>query len=198
MLLYLAGGNDGLNVVLPNGGADYALLRVACARPSGACRAPTAGGRMGSWQLPGPGSALAFANPVVSGARRQRRRDDTASTRSTATAPAAPGSDLAVMPAVDAKKYSLSHFDNCDLWFEASYDLNNKTGWLGRWIDRNGRPTTRCRRSRSTPRSRSRSAPRSKPVCAINSLPMNGFKPTAAAADGGDGSGRRRADPTRQ
>ena len=29
---------------------------------------PNAGGRMGSLQLPGPGSALAFANPVVSGA----------------------------------------------------------------------------------------------------------------------------------
>ena len=44
------------------------------------------------------------------------------------------------MPAVDAKKYSLSHFDNSDIWFAASNDLNNKTGWLGRWIDRNGSP----------------------------------------------------------
>ena len=44
------------------------------------------------------------------------------------------------MPAVDAKKYTLSHFDNSDLWFEASANLNNKTGWLGRWIDRNGDP----------------------------------------------------------
>ena len=42
------------------------------------------------------------------------------------------------MPAVDALKYTLSHFDNADIWFEASYDLNTKTGWLGRWIDRNG------------------------------------------------------------
>ena len=65
------------------------------------------------------------------------------------------------MPAVDAKQYNLSHFDNSDIWFKASYDLNVKTGWLGRWIDaqRLGRPT-RCRRSRSTPRCRSRSARR--------------------------------------
>ena len=92
-----------------------------------------------------------------------------------------PGSDLAIMPAVDAKKYTLSHFDNSDIWFEASADLNNKTGWLGRWIDRNGSTrTTRCRRSRSTPRSRRRSARRKSPVCAINSLPMTGFKPTGS------------------
>ena len=45
---------------------------------------------------------------------------------------------LAVMPAVDALRYSLSHFDNSDIWFKASYDLNVKTGWLGRWIDSNG------------------------------------------------------------
>ena len=68
------------------------------------------------------------------------------------------GSDLAVMPAVDAKQYNLSHFDNSDIWFEASNDQNIKTGWLGRWIDRNGNAPTRCRRSRSTPRCRSRSA----------------------------------------
>ena len=48
------------------------------------------------------------------------------------------GSDLAVMPAVDAKQYNLSHFDNSDIWFKASNDQNVKTGWLGRWIDRNG------------------------------------------------------------
>ena len=45
------------------------------------------------------------------------------------------------MPAVDALKYNLSHFDNSDIWFKASYDLNVKTGWLGRWIDRYGSAT---------------------------------------------------------
>ena len=45
------------------------------------------------------------------------------------------------MPAVDATKYSLSHFDNSDLWFNGNHDRNVKTGWLGRWIDRNGSDT---------------------------------------------------------
>ena len=45
------------------------------------------------------------------------------------------------MPAVDAKQYNLSHFDNSDIWFKASNDQNVKTGWLGRWIDRNGNGT---------------------------------------------------------
>src|SRR3954453_22036912 len=61
VMLYLAGGNDGLNVVLPSGGADYdyyASVRANLKRLQG----PNAGGRMGSMQLPGPGSALAFAN----------------------------------------------------------------------------------------------------------------------------------------
>ena len=48
---------------------------------------------------------------------------------------------MAVMPSVDALKYNLSHFDNSDIWFEASYSLNNKTGWLGRWIDEYGSDT---------------------------------------------------------
>ena len=85
------------------------------------------------------------------------------------------GSDLAVMPAVDALKYSLSHFDNSDIWFEASYDLNNKTGWLGRWIDRNGSATNPLQ-AISIDTALSKSIRTSvNPVCAISSLPMGGF-----------------------
>ena len=32
--------------------------------------------------------------------------------------------DAAVVPAVDALQYNLSHFDNADIWFEASYELD--------------------------------------------------------------------------
>src|SRR4051794_34773394 len=67
VLLYLAGGNDGLNILLPSGGEDYqayADARPTIHRGQGA----NAGGRVGSWQLPGPGAALAFANVAVSGA----------------------------------------------------------------------------------------------------------------------------------
>jgi uncharacterized protein (DUF1501 family) len=177
VMLYLAGGNDGLNVVLPSGGADYdyyASVRANIKRLQG----PNAGGRLGSTPLPGPGSALAFANAVVSGA------DNNGGTIGFDTlygpGTGGPGSDLAVLPAVDAKKYSLSHFDNSDLWFEASADLNNKTGWLGRWIDRNGSADNPLQAvSIDTALSKAiRTA--AKPVCAIGALPMSGFKPAGS------------------
>ena len=91
--------------------------------------------------LPGPGgAALAFANAIVSGAGNNGDVNyglDKLFGNGTGGA----GSDLAVMPAVDAKQYNLSHFDNSDIWFKASNDQNVKTGWLGRWIDRNGSDT---------------------------------------------------------
>ena len=79
------------------------------------------------------------------------------------------------MPAVDAKQYSLSHFDNSDIWFAASNDQNTKTGWLGRWIDRNGSPDNPLQAiSIDTALSKAIRTD-SKPVCAIPSLPMSGF-----------------------
>ena len=52
VLLYLAGGNDGLNTIVPNETADYAAYeraRSAIHRVQG----PTAGGRVGSTPLAG-------------------------------------------------------------------------------------------------------------------------------------------------
>src|SRR3954451_17536812 len=130
VLLYLAGGNDGLNVVLPNGVANaadynaYADARPALKRGVGA----TAGGVVGSKALTGPGAAsqLAFANVTVSTAGGGDNGDASYGFDTLyGTGNGGAGSDLALMPAVDAKKYSLSHFDNSDVWFEASYDLNN-------------------------------------------------------------------------
>jgi uncharacterized protein (DUF1501 family) len=173
VLLYLAGGNDGLNVVLPSDGPDYIAYRDA--RPNiHRVQGANAGGRMGSMQLPGPGSALALSNAVVSGTDNNGGTIGFDTLYGTGTG--GPGSDLAIMPAVDAKKYSLSHFDNSDLWFEASSDINNKTGWLGRWIDRNGSPDNPLQAvSIDTALSKSIRTV-SKPVCAISSLPMSGFK----------------------
>ena len=183
VLLYLAGGNDGLNIVLPSGGADYSAYvdaRPFIHRGQGA----NAGGRVGSWQMPGPaGAALAFANVTVSGA------DNNGGTAGFDTlfgdGTGGPGSDLAVLPAVDAKKYTLSHFDNSDLWFEASADLNNKTGWLGRWIDRNGDPNNPLQAvSLDTALSKAIRT-QTMPVSAINSLPMTGFKPAGSLPPSG-------------
>ena len=131
VLLYLAGGNDGLNTIVPNGADDYAAYvtaRSAIHRLQG----PNADGRVGSTPLAGDaGDLLAFANVMVSGGNGDTRGLDTLYADDA----------LAVMPAVDALRYSLSHFDNSDIWFKASYDLNVKTGWLGRWIDSNGSAT---------------------------------------------------------
>ena len=79
------------------------------------------------------------------------------------------------MPAVDATKYSLSHFDNSDMWFNGNPGGVVSTGWLGRWIDRNGSDTNPLQAiSIDTALSKSiRTA--SKPVCAIPSLAALGF-----------------------
>ncbi|MDA0162080.1 DUF1501 domain-containing protein [Solirubrobacter ginsenosidimutans] len=184
VMLYLAGGNDGLNIVLPSGGADYSAYvdaRPFIHRGQGA---NAADGRVGSWQMPGPaGAALAFANVTVSGA------DNNGGTAGFDTlfgdGTGGPGSDLAVLPAVDAKKYTLSHFDNSDLWFEASADLNNKTGWLGRWIDRNGDANNPLQAvSLDTALSKAIRT-QTMPVSAINSLPMTGFKPASSLPPSG-------------
>ena len=183
VLLYLAGGNDGLNIALPSGGADYSAYVTA--RPNiHRGQGANADGRVGSWTLPGPGgAALAFANVVVSGT------DNNGGTAGFDTlygdGTGGPGSDLAVLPAVDAKKYSLSHFDNSDLWFEASANLNNRTGWLGRWIDRNGDPNNPLQAvSLDTALSKAIRTT-TMPVSAINALPMAGFKPTGSLPPSG-------------
>jgi uncharacterized protein (DUF1501 family) len=169
VLLYLAGGNDGLNTLVPNGADDYAAY-VAARSAIHRLQGPTAGGRIGSTPLAGDaGDLLAFANVVVSGGNGDSRGLDTLYADDA----------LAIMPAVDALPYSLSHFDNSDIWFKASHDLNVKTGWLGRWIDRNGSADNPLQAiSIDTALSKSiRTA--TKPVCAIPSLNSLGFRMSA-------------------
>jgi uncharacterized protein (DUF1501 family) len=178
VLLYLAGGNDGLNTIVPAAPADYSAYvaaRSAIHRGQGA----SAGGRVGSQPLAGAaGQLLAFSNVMVSTAGGGDNGDihglDTLYGDGA----------LAVMPAVDAKKYSLSHFDNSDIWFKASYDLNVKTGWLGRWIDRNGSATNPLQAiSIDTALSKSiRTAVN--PVCAIPSLASLGFSMNSPGGTG--------------
>jgi uncharacterized protein (DUF1501 family) len=194
VLIYLAGGNDGLNWILPKDATDYAAYvdaRPNLHRGQGASTAA----KVGSQPLPGPGgAALAFANTVVS----KNGGGDTSDARFNFAAggdahgldalfgdgTGGPGSDLAIMPAVDAKQYSLSHFDNSDIWFAASNDQNTKTGWLGRWIDRNGSSENPLQAiSIDTALSKSIRTD-SKPVCAIPSLPMAGFTHTQSSFGG--------------
>jgi len=186
VLIYLAGGNDGLNWILPNDAKDYAAYVTARPEIHRAQGLTAAGGRVGSKPLPGPGgAALSFANTIVS----KNGGGDNSDARFAFAAggegygldtllgdgSGGAGSDLAIMPAVDAKQYSLSHFDNSDIWFAASNDQNTKTGWLGRWIDRNGSSDNPLQAiSIDTALSKAIRTD-SKPVCAIPSLPMSGF-----------------------
>jgi uncharacterized protein (DUF1501 family) len=195
VLIYLAGGNDGLNVILPNDPADYAAYKLARPEIHRGQGLTPAGGRVGSKPLPGPGgSALAFANVTVSKNGGGDNSDarfafaaggegygfDTLYGDGTGGA----GSDLAILPAVDAKQYSLSHFDNSDIWFAASNDQNIKTGWLGRWIDRNGSDSNPLQAiSIDTALSKAIRTERN-PVCAIPSLPMAGFTHNSSSFGG--------------
>ena len=175
LLLYLAGGNDGLNTLVPAEADDYAAYvaaRSAIYRGQG----PSTATLVGSKPLP-HGMPLAFANVMVStgGGGDNGVADLGLDTLyGDETVPQGSG-NLAIMPAVDATNFSLSHFDNSDLWFNGNPGGVVSTGWLGRWIDRNGSDTNPLQAiSIDTALSKSiRTA--SKPVCAIPSLGALGF-----------------------
>ena len=168
-------------------------------RRSIAFAGPSTTDRVGSKALTGPGgAALAFANVTVS----KNGGGDNSAARFNFTGTGGdgfgfdslfgdgtggPGSDLAIMPAVDAKQYNLSHFDNSDIWFRASNDQNIKTGWLGRWLERYGSDTNPLQAvSIDTALSKSIRTT-AKPVCAIPSLPMGGFTMNSANYGGSNG-----------
>ncbi len=195
VLIYLAGGNDGLNVVMPNGysadstaAAQWAAYRTA--RPT-IGRDVVAGAKIKVTPLQGAGYApnLAFANTTVSGldTATDTFNNDPKYGFDTLYGDGLDNSNLAVMPAVDGLNYNLSHFDNSDIWFEASYDLNNKTGWLGRWIDRNGSDSNPLQAISIDTALAKEIRTLNKPVCAISSLPMAGFKLNSSSYGGANG-----------
>ncbi len=139
VVLYIAGGNDGLNTVLPGSGlpndyAAYATARSVLHRGQG----PTpSGGRVGSVTIPGTGSQMAWANVTVSTAGGGDNGGAAGFDTLYGTGDGGAGSDLAVLTAVDYQPYSLSHFDSSDYWFSGALSALT-TGWLGRWLDNNG------------------------------------------------------------
>jgi uncharacterized protein (DUF1501 family) len=174
VLVYLAGGNDGLNVVLPGSGlaadqAAYAAARPTIARGVGAST-PT---QVGSQTMAGTGSTLAWANTVLgTGAGGDTALPGLEALYGDGLGGA--GSDLAVLPAVDYVPFSLSHFDSSDYWFAGALS-GLTTGWLGRWIDNNGSTTNPLQAvSIDTALSKAiRTA--DKPVCALPSTSSLGF-----------------------
>jgi uncharacterized protein (DUF1501 family) len=182
LLLYLAGGNDGLNTLVPaetNDYQAYLTARPAIYRGQGKSTATL----VGSKALP-HGEPLAFANVMVStGGDGDNGVADLGldTLYGDATVPLGSGK-LAIMPAVDAANFSLSHFDNSDLWFNGNPGGVVSTGWLGRWIDRNGSDTNPLQAiSIDTALSKSIRTAR-KPVCAISSLDSLGFSMNAGFA----------------
>jgi uncharacterized protein (DUF1501 family) len=134
VMIFLNGGNDGLNTVVPVGEyATYAAKRPQLARILG----PSADGRVGSTVMPGTGGAHAWANVGVSGV------GNNGDTRGFDTlwgdGSGGVGSDLALWPAADYTPANRSHFDSRDYWFAGALQKMT-TGWLGRWLDAYGSP----------------------------------------------------------
>ena len=128
--IFCSGGLDSLSLLAPVGDSRYAALRGSLALPADS----------GLHVRRGLAPALAPAAP---------RRCAT-STR--------PGK-LTVIPAIGYDDPNQSHFTSRHYWEVGAIDPSGRVGWLGRYLDRHGAPTTRCRASRSTTRSRPRWRP---------------------------------------
>ena len=114
--IFLDGGNDGLNTLVPVTGADHAayvtkrpnigLDPVSCLPLGGAAATP-------DWRW----------NPAAIGF--QQLYD---------------AGKMAIIPAVDYMPPDLSHFHSRAFWQAGELDPDPGTGWLGRWVDQNGAP----------------------------------------------------------
>ena len=175
VLIFLAGGNDGLSTLVPQGAADWAYYqskRPSLYRGIG----PTLPGRMGSMPLPGAaGAALGWANIGVS----TNGGGDNGHATYGFDALYGPGdggagSDLAILPAVDYTPPNLSHFASSDYWFNGAL-TGITTGWLGRWIDRNGSDLNPLQAISIDSALSKAIRTASKPVCALPGLSGLGF-----------------------
>ena len=168
VVIYLQGGNDGLNVTVPVDTvyAGYQAARANIARVVG----PSAGGKVGTWTMGGTGGSLGFANVAVSAAGPGDNGDPTLGFDSLyGDGSGGAGSDLAVFPAADYTPSNHSHFESADIWFGGSIE-KQMTGWLGRWLDTYGSPVNPLQ-AVSIDDSLSKQIRTAKaPVCALRSL----------------------------
>jgi uncharacterized protein (DUF1501 family) len=170
--IYLMGGNDGLNTIVPVSSAQfgsYASQRSNIARVLG----PSSGGNVGTTVMPGTGGALAFANPLVSGTGNNgdtKGFDTLYGDGSGGT-----GADLAIFPAADYSPPDLSHFDSRDYWFAGALE-QLQTGWLGRWLDAYGSQTNPLQAISLDTTLSKQIRTSTAPVCAIASLDGTSFQ----------------------
>jgi uncharacterized protein (DUF1501 family) len=177
--IYLNGGNDGLNAIVPVSNSQYSgylSQRQNIARVLG----PSTGGRVGTTVMPGTGGTLAFANPLVSGAGNNGAPVGLDTLYGSGSGSV--GSDLAIFPAADYRPANLSHFESRDYWFAGALE-EMETGWLGRWLDRYGSATNPLQAvSIDTSLSKSIRS-ETAPVCAISDLSDTSFQVAGANAN---------------
>lgn len=136
VMIFLNGGNDGLNTIVPVGEYDaYKKARERIARERDPVAAAADGGpgaNVGSIPMPGTNGGHAWAQVCVGG--QSNNGYDRGFDTLWGDGGGGPGSDLAVFPAADYTPPNRSHFDSRDYWFSGNTEKMD-TGWLGRWLD---------------------------------------------------------------
>jgi uncharacterized protein (DUF1501 family) len=168
VVIYLQGGNDGLNVTVPVDTlyTGYQAARTNIARVVG----PSTGGTVGTWTMGGTGGSLGFANVCVSAGQTGDNGDPTLGFDSLyGDGSGGVGSDLAVFPAADYTPSNHSHFESADIWFGGSIE-KQMTGWLGRWLDSYGSPTNPLQAVSIDDTLSKQIRTASAPVCALRTL----------------------------
>jgi uncharacterized protein (DUF1501 family) len=193
VVIYLNGGNDGLNCFVPQTAPEYATyqtLRPTIARVLG----DGVGGKIGTTVMPGTGGTLGFSNKLVSGAGVDRNGDVIGFDTLYGDGTGGVGSDLAIIPAADYNPPNRSHFESRDYWFAGALS-QLQTGWLGRWLDVYGSQVNPLQAvsldSSLSKQIRSATAP----VCALEGLQGIGFDVPGVTADVNSEVGKLAAVP---
>jgi uncharacterized protein (DUF1501 family) len=193
VVIYLNGGNDGLNCFVPTTTAEfntYKALRPTIARVQG----PGTGAAVGTTVMPNTGSTLAFANKLVSGTAADQNGDVKGFDTLYGDGTGGPGSDLAIIPAADYNPPNRSHFESRDYWFAGALS-QLQTGWLGRWLDTYGSTSNPLQAvsldSSLSKQIRSATAP----VCALEGLQGVGFGVPGVTGDVNSEVGKLAAVP---